>query len=205
MFLSRLKLNTNLRRTQLAMASPNKFHGAIESAFEEKQERNLWRIDKLKGQYYLMILSKVKPNFDGLIEQFGYKGEVEEVKSYDYLLNRIDKDQVWRFRLVANPTRTIWKKGERGKIVAHTSTKYQLEWLNNKASQNGFSIFEASVMSSNWKIFKKHNDKSKVRVKEVTFEGVLHVDDVCLFKKALTEGIGRSKVYGMGMLTIVSL
>jgi CRISPR system Cascade subunit CasE len=88
MFLSRLKLNTNLRRTQLAMASPNKFHGAIESAFEEKQERNLWRIDKLKGQYYLMILSKVKPNFDGLIEQFGYKGEVEEVKSYDYLLNR---------------------------------------------------------------------------------------------------------------------
>ena len=60
-------------------------------------------------------------------------------------------------------------------------------------------------MSSNWKIFKKHNEKSKVRVKEVTFEGVLHVDDVCLFKKALTEGIGRSKVYGMGMLTIVSL
>ena len=62
MFLSRIRLNTSLRKTQLAMASPNIFHGAIERAFDVKQVRNLWRIDKLMGQYFLLIVSKEKPN-----------------------------------------------------------------------------------------------------------------------------------------------
>lgn len=203
MFLSRVKLDTKLRKTQLAFESPNLFHGAVETAFSERQSRNLWRIDKLRGEYYILILSEDKPRLESIIKQFGYPEVSGETKEYDVLLNRLDNDQKWRFRLVANPTRTIKnEKGER-KISAHVSDKYQLEWLKQKAEKNGFEVDEAMVMSSDWKIFKKAGNKDRVRIKEASFEGMLTIKDVELFKNALIQGIGRGKVYGMGMLTIV--
>lgn len=57
MYLSRVPLDIQRRKTQIALVSPNKIHGAVENAFLEKQNRNLWRIDTLKNQTYLMILS----------------------------------------------------------------------------------------------------------------------------------------------------
>lgn len=203
MFLSRIKLNTNLRKTQLAFASPNLFHGAVERCFNERQERNLWRIDKLSGQYHLMILSKNIPSLENLEEQFGYKGS-SETKPYDGLLDRIENGQKWRFRLVANPTNSIKNNGKK-KILAHVSEKYQLEWLTKKADQHGFKVDDVTVMSSGWKMFKKHGDSAQVRLKEAAFEGVLTVKDVDAFRNALMYGIGRGKVYGMGMLTVVSM
>ena len=204
MFFSRVRLNTNLRKTQLAMASPNIYHGAIERAFEDKQKRNLWRVDKLRGQYYLLILSKEKPNLEVIVSQFGYKGETGEIKIYDSLINRVDEKQTWRFRLVANPTYSVkCDEKKRGKVIAHTSIRHQLEWLGKKALQGGFEIEEANVVASEWKIFRKKDKGAKVRIKEATFEGVLTINDVEKFKKTLIKGIGRGKVYGMGLLTIV--
>ena len=37
-----------------------------------------------------------------------------------------------------------------------------------------------------------------------TFEGILTVTDPELFCRALTEGIGRGKAYGMGMMTVMA-
>ena len=202
MFLSRVRLDTSIRKTQLAFASPNIFHGAVEEAFSERQKRNLWRIDKLKGQYYLLILSEIMPCLEGLLQQFGHDGDTGEIKRYDSLLNRLEEGQNWRFRLVANPTRTIKNdKGER-KISAHVSEKYQIQWLAQKAEKNGFDLVSTMVTSSEWKIFKKNGSRSSVRLKEVSFEGELIIKDLNLFKTALINGIGRGKVYGMGMLTI---
>lgn len=42
-----------------------------------------------------------------------------------------------------------------------------------------------------------------VSLLSVTFEGFLTVTDADLFRCTLTEGIGRGKAYGMGMLTVV--
>ena len=44
--------------------------------------------------------------------------------------------------------------------------------------------------------------QQKSRLLAVTYEGVLTVTDTELFCKALTEGIGRGKAYGMGLLTV---
>jgi CRISPR system Cascade subunit CasE len=200
-----VKLDVTKRSTQVALISPNKIHGAVESSFKNKQTRNLWRIDTLNGAYYLLILSADIPDLSEIIQQFGYRNEKGETKDYNSLINRIEKDSLWRFRLVANPTYSSFEEGKRGKIVAHVSSKHQLEWLFNKAGQNGFSIKEdsAKVLKSEWKIFKKKNHSARIRIKETTFEGILKVEDVELMKKALLSGIGREKAYGMGMLTIV--
>lgn len=206
MYLSRVKLNANKRSTELALASPNKFHGAVESCFLDKADRKLWRIDKLGGNYYLLILSPEKPCLSNIKDQYGFQESADEIKNYDKFLQKIEEGSVWQFRLVANPTYTVKKeRNERGKVKAHVSERYQMEWLNDKALSNGFSVLTegSCVVGSEWKVFYKKGYTSKVRFKETVFQGILRVEDLALFQNALIHGIGRGKAYGMGMLTIM--
>lgn len=207
MYLSRVPLDLSKRKTQKALASPNLFHGAVEEAFSEKQKRNLWRIDTVQGKTYLLILSNEKPNLAYIVAQFGNVESLGETKEYDRLLARIEEGSVWRFRLVANPVRSVSQGAGRGKVTAHTTEKFQLEWLNRKAEKGGFHIVPDSVCITEcgWKIFYKQKEKKRVRLLSVTFEGKLRVENVELFKNTLFQGIGREKAYGMGLLTIARI
>ena len=53
--------------------------------------------------------------------------------------------------------------------------------------------------------FTKKEAGNRISFISVTYEGILTVTDKELFVKALTEGIGREKAYGMGMLTVMRL
>lgn len=211
MFLTRVELDIKKRKTQIALASPNKFHGALESSFMNKQKRNLWRIDSLNGHLYFMVLSEELPDMASFIYEFGIADSIPESKDYMLLMDRIKKDSVWRFRLTANPTHAV-KHGEgRGKVVAHITEQHQKEWLISKGVKNGFCLIndECRVISSEWKRFYKHggrpeaeNHKKSAQMLLVTFEGILKVEDPEMFKKALSGGIGRGKAYGAGLLTV---
>ena len=205
MYLSRVRLDVSRRKTQIALVSPNKIHGALEEAFVRKQERNLWRIDRLKDDMYLLIVSAEKPDLSKIAVQFGFDNDCGELREYDRLLNRIETGSNWHFRLTANPVHSIQGGKRRGKIVAHTSERYQLEWLENQAVKRGFRIPPdgAYITESNWKIFSKGDSNQKVRILEVVFEGDLCVENADIFRNTLINGIGREKAYGMGMLTVV--
>lgn len=140
--------------------------------------------------------------------QFGYPADTDEIKSYDALLANIQEGSVWQFRLTANPTHSIASDtGTRGKVVAHVSEKYQMEWLTERAARNGFSLLSegSCIVGSEWKSFYKGNTRKKVQLKQTTYQGILQVEDVRLFRQALTQGIGRGKAYGMGLLTIMRI
>ena len=51
----------------------------------------------------------------------------------------------------------------------------------------------------------KEEAGNRISFISVTYEGILTVSDKEMFVKALTEGIGREKAYGMGMLTVMRL
>lgn len=204
MYLSRIPLDISKRKTQVALVSPNKFHGAIEEAFAERQCRNLWRIDNLKGRTYLLLLSESEPDLEYIAGQFGDIRDCGETKGYEALLNRIREGSVWHFRLVANPTYSKRKGEGRGKVTAHTVEEFQLQWLAGQSVKKGFRIVPDTVrvMESKWKIFNKRDMKHKIRILEAAFEGRLEVENEEVFKDTLITGIGREKAYGMGLLTI---
>lgn len=207
MYLSRVLLDISRRKTQVAMVSPNKIHGAVEEAFTRKQERNLWRIDRLRGQAYLLIVSAERPDLSKIAEQFGYMNDCGESKEYGRLLERIETGSKWHFRLTANPVHSIQGGKKRGKVVAHTSEKHQLEWLEKQAAKRGFRILPdgAYIVESNWRVFSKRDLDQKVRILEVVFEGNLCVENADVFRNTLINGIGREKAYGMGMITVVGI
>jgi CRISPR system Cascade subunit CasE len=207
MILTRVPIDRYNRKTLKALSSPNLFHGAVESSFEGERKRNLWRIDNLNGQMYLLLLSETKPDLDSFCSQFGDEKCVPESANYDKLLDRIKAGDRFRFRLTANPTKSVKSGGgERGKVCAHITTDHQKKWLEEKAETNGFFVTENSfdVTESRWYRFKKKNVKG-VTLLSVTYEGILEVKDADLFRNALVHGIGREKAYGMGMLTVMSI
>ena len=211
MYLTRMELDIGKRNTMRALVSPNIFHGAIEAAFPGEKDRKLWRIDNISQRCYLLILSPQEPMLEHAVKQFGLSGNVNqwETKDYKKLLDKVENDTIWRFRLVANPTKSVIdEKGNRGSVHAHNTPFYQKKWLIERCEKNGFMVTEEqfSVMESKWYEFYKGSDKRKrVTLLSVTYEGILSVMDSEKFKRTLIEGIGRGKAYGMGMLTVAKV
>ncbi|MBQ9348368.1 MAG: type I-E CRISPR-associated protein Cas6/Cse3/CasE [Oscillibacter sp.] len=221
MYLTRMKLNLSKRDTVRAMQSPNLIHGAVEQAFPGGRDRRLWRLDSLGGATYLLLLSREKPNLTNADAQFG-DGRGWETRPYEPLLTRIAPGTHWRFRLTANPTCNEKPKGRgsRGKVHAHITPKFQEKWFLDKAKAYGMEVerncFPAQgksddsqmeqtallVTGSQWYRFYKEGNGKPISLLAVSYEGSLTVTNAELFRKALTEGIGRGKAYGMGLLTV---
>ncbi len=208
MKITRLKLNTHLIKTLKALNNPNIFHAALEASLEgEQRSRLLWRVDTLKENKYLLVVSQTPLNTKKLESQFGYLNEPAQVKDYNLLLNRVNSGSIWLFKLTANPTKSIsLDKSKRGKVTSLYKEEELIEWLKRRGEKNGFLIRNVKIMGSRWISFSKKNDKKKkVSFQEVTYQGLLEVTDPEAFRQCLIEGLGRSKAYGMGLLTLVKV
>ena len=212
MYLTRVRLNEKRRSTMRALASPAMIHGAVESSFPGEKRRRLWRIDCLEGRWYLLVLSEDKPDMKNVAEQFGFPDEEPQWETRDYtpLLNRIQPQSSWHFRLTANPTRSSAAEADasgRGKVHNHVTIEQQKKWLMDRAESHGFQLKDEdfTITFRDWNVFcKKGNKGPRVSILAVTYEGNLTVTDPERFCETLTGGIGRGKAYGMGMLTVAS-
>lgn len=206
MYLTRMKLDISKRKTMLALSTPSVFHGAVESSFTGERGRNLWRIDQLGGNYYLLILSENEPDLTEAQNQFGSDEVKWESKDYTALTDRVKEGTVWQFRLVANPTYSVTREGQkRGSVRAHTTPEHQMEWLIKESQKHGFQLLENSysVASSQWYHFSKGLKGKRISMLAVSYEGILEVKDAAEFRETLLSGIGREKAYGMGLMTLV--
>ena len=208
MRLTRMALDTSKRRTMLALSAPSIFHGVLEQAFPRERMPKLWRIDRLRGTSYLMILSEEEPDLTQATAQLGFDGRPWESKDYSPLLQRITDGSRWNFRLCANPTYSSCRTGERGKVQAQITPEHQMQWLIGQGEKHGFSVTEdsARITESRWYQFGKGGgDRHQVRLLSVTYEGMLTVTDTSVFLDVLQHGIGREKAYGMGLMTLAGI
>lgn len=207
MYLSRVELDVSRRSTMLALASLQKLHGAVESAFSGERKRRLWRLDQLGEKLYLLIVSEDIPtNLMHIVTQFG-TGRVAESKCYDTLFERLKPESRWHFRLTANPVHAHpdpKHPGERGVVEAHCSEQFQKKWLMDRAGKHGFALLEDDFMvtETKWIRFRKHG-KNTVTLLSVTYEGSLRIVKPEAFQQLLCRGIGKGKAYGLGMITVV--
>ena len=213
MYFSRVMLDTGRRSTITALASLNKLHGAVEQAFPGQRQHKIWRIDSLGKKTYLLILSQSEPELSSLSKQFGPENGAEawEIKDYDPFLRCITLCSRWHFRLVANPTSSLMHTDEgerkRGKVTGHVTVEHQEKWLLDRAEKHGFLFYydDFRVVKNGWLHFRKGDNKQFVTLMSATYDGVLTVCDVELFRETLINGLGRGKAYGQGMLTIAKL
>ena len=206
MYMTRLELDRSRRETVLAMSTPSRFHGAIEAGYPGERRRRLWRIDELNGRSYLLIVSEDQPDLSAAAAQFSPPGARWETRAYDGLLASIVPGSRWHFRLTANPTVSAPSSGgERGRVYAHVTVQQQKDWLLKRAEAHGFQLTESSfdVTQRRTLTFRKGSERRPVTLGTCVFEGVLTVTDPALFRQTLTDGMGRGKAYGQGMMTVV--
>jgi len=128
-----------------------------------------------------------------------------EVKPFN---PEFSKEQLLRFRLQANPTKKIVAMTERGEIKRNGKripVKYDElnDWLTRHATAGGFSLDEESIGVQTGYVYinDSHEGKGR-RVFSTRYEGTLTVTDPERFYQTITGGIGPSKCFGFGLLSV---
>jgi CRISPR system Cascade subunit CasE len=112
----------------------------------------------------------------------------------------------------------------RGFRLTHRTAAHQLDWFVRRTTNWGFTIptarrddaapgmhdtgtpaHDVRIVTRNPQRFRKGTSKKMVSLTAVTFEGRLAVADPATLKEKLLGGIGPSKAYGCGLLTLAPL
>lgn len=208
MYLSRVEIDINNRRKIKDLTHAGAFHNWVESSFPEElksgeRSRKLWRIDKLNSKEYLLLVSQDKPNIEKL-EKYGVEG-TGQIKEYDNFLKSLKKEQQMNFRLVLNPVISKSRgSGNRSRVMPHVTSQHQIKYFLDRTIKNGFRVREedVNIVERGYVTFKKTQGRPIKLVKAV-YEGILTIEDTELFRNVLTDGIGKKKAYGFGLLTVI--
>lgn len=226
-YLTRMYLNPRRRQTIRFLRDPQALHAAVESAFPPRGDfsRTLWRLDADGDERKLLILSAEPPSLEHLQEQAGWANEITwESRPYGSLLSRLTRGQQYAFRLTANPVHSVLLPTGKRKRLAHVSVPYQLMWLAQRAEQIGVRFLDedgrttepladrrapggglTSVLVSHRETLHFRRGAQQVTIARARFEGSLEVVDVERLRDALTQGVGKAKAYGCGLLTLAPL
>ena len=108
----------------------------------------------------------------------------------------------YRFKVIVNPTR---RDSASRKLIAVRGREAVADWFVERAASSwGFSIDRAQLQVDRIEVL-QFSDKQQrpVTIAQAHIQGVLHVSDPHQFKLSFTQGIGRARAYGCGLLQIV--
>lgn len=209
MFLSRVEIDLTDRRNIKELTHLGAYHNWVEQCFpneikQSNRTRKLWRIDRLNGKSYLLILSETPPSLIEM-EKYGVQGSAQ-TKDYNDHLGKLKKGGRMRFRIVVNPVHSVMEKGKRGIEKPHITSFHQIQYFMDRTEKNGFHVDENEIqlVERNFELLRKPGQKP-IRVVKAVFEGVLTITDLELFIQVLTHGMGKKKAYGFGLITVIPL
>ena len=210
MYLSRMYLNPHRRKTRAFLANPEMLHAAIECTYHSDpstERRSLWRIEKESDRVTLYTLTPTVPSFEVLQEQAGWsQQQTWDSRDYSVLTGRLMAGQQYHFKLTANPTRTVTDTNGKKRRKAEIGPRNQLQWLVSRGEDMGAdfgsSADEATAMVTRSQKLNFPNKGNRITVISCTYEGTLKVTDPKKLQQVLTEGVGRAKAYGCGLLTL---
>lgn len=214
-YLSRFEFHRGRREARRLLASPRAMHGAVLAGFRDPpvrvpERRLLWRVDHDDHRSVLYLVSAEPPDLSHLVESAGWlTGPGWETADYSPVLSGLVAGQQWRFRLTANPTRSI-RCGDsddaRSRRVGHVSAEQQLSWLLGKGQSMGVTFGtecdNASIVITGRRLVSFRHSGSAISLAIAQFDGGLTVDDPDKLRRTLVSGVGPGKAYGCGLLTL---
>lgn len=225
MHLHRIHLNPRCKEAHRDLADPYQMHATLCRAFFPSDKpcppgSLLWRHEPeadRDGLARVLIQCSESPQWSRIpvSDWLAYaEPGVDLVRKL--ALDMLKEGQAFRFRLRANPCKTV--QGKRHGLVHPDS---QQAWLARKGEQHGFKLLVSATLhhtdimhSSEARAYHDvrvsheqilrgaQHGGNAIRVYSVLFEGRLAVTDSKLFVAALGTGIGHGKVMGLGLLSI---
>ncbi|MFF0746625.1 type I-E CRISPR-associated protein Cas6/Cse3/CasE [Streptomyces sp. NPDC004111] len=200
----------------------------VRPARDGEGPRVLWRVDRdHQSQVQLYIVSPAQPDLTHLVEQAGWPTLAEPgwaTFAYDGFLGALAAGDTWSFRLTANPVHNIRlpqdKPGDRTRRTAHRTPRHQMRWLLERQERAGFEVIRKAADQQLTESGDAHElivrdqvplqfhrppterSRQDVRFTRVTFDGRLRITEPDAFRRTLTQGLGKSKAYGCGLMTL---
>lgn len=222
MFLTKIDLAPERRLARKYLGSPQAMHAVVMGAtggnIGDGPGRVLWRVDR-GTTTALYILSPLEPDCSQLVAEAGAAGTQARTLDYSPFLASLDAGQLWAFRLAANPSYSASRgPGVRGQRYGHVTVEQQRQWLVERAPRHGFELMPVDhvddegsdgavmVVHRERPVFNRRRSegegRDRVTINRTVYEGVLHITDPEPLRRALIAGIGRSKAYGCGLMTL---
>lgn len=226
MHLSRLLLRPLSREVRRDLADCHEMHRTLLRCFPQaadpaRQEHGvLYRLEMAPNAFpRLLVQSRTAPHWAAL--PGGYLTDIAPddnpaTAPLDRLLDSVREQAAYRFRLVANPTRDISVPQPDGrkleKRVELRGEQAWYEWLERKGALHGFKPLRHAAKpevlnttaSAGGKLSGKRQG-AELTIAVVRFDGLLEVTDRDRFRQALGSGIGRSRAYGCGLLSVAAV
>lgn len=222
MFLTKIDLAPERRLARKYLGSPQAMHAVVMGAtggnIGDGPGRVLWRVDR-GTTTALYILSPLEPDCSQLVAEMGAAGTQARTLDYSPFLASLDAGQLWAFRLAANPSYSASRgPGVRGQRYGHVTVEQQRQWLVERAPRHGFELMPVDhvddegsdgavmVVHRERPVFNRRRSegegRDRVTINRTLYEGVLRITDPESLRRALIAGIGRSKAYGCGLMTL---
>ena len=208
--LSQIKINARSRDVQRDLADSHGMHRRVMSLLPDRAETpslrahtaTLHRLDRFPdGSIHLLVQSGLDDlRLDTL--PAGYAVEAPRTLNLDAFHARLHPGLTVRYAIAANPTRSIVQPGgQRGKRVPLAGYDAVRRWWDRKATEAGLTLIGGPRIDP---APQPSGTRGAHRVvhRAQRIEGSATVADVAALKRALTEGIGRGKAYGLGLLTL---
>lgn len=212
MIISQLVLNPHSRLVQKEIGNQYELHRSLMSAFPDQTDREtaalLYRLETSRGPLRsgiaILVQSTIEPDWHTLETRAAYLLHVPVLKKNIPPAQKLHG--IFRFTLRANPTR---RNSQSRKLIPLQQEKQLVEWIKNKADQNGFTILDESLLirkAPPLSMFKGNDGKFlRIQIQATDFSGLLQVTDAKNFMHAWQTGIGRGKSFGCGMLSLAKI
>ena len=210
MYLSRITLHTSqLSPSQLLhLVDRGEYvmHQWLWDLFPGDKERQfLYRREELQGAFRFFVLSQTQPA----------KSDVFTIECRPFV-PALSAGQVLSFNLRANPT--ICKAGKRHDLLMEAKRQVRgqvdgrdiwlhqqqsaIDWLSRQGEQNGFTLSQITVDAYRQQQIRREKSRQVIQFSSVDYTGLLVVNDPVLFLQRLTQGYGKSRAFGCGLMMI---
>ncbi len=201
MHLTRLTLDPRSAQARRDLGDAYEMHRTLARAFvadaQSPPARFLWRLEAGSNAWatpVVLVQAAAAGDWSVLQALPNYLQRPVEGKRLA-LEEWVEGGARYRFRLQANPT--VTRQGKRYGLVGETE---QLAWLGRQGERHGFSVEAALVTASD--VLSSRKGEGHISVQRVCFEGILQVQSLQAFSRALVAGIGPAKAFGCGLLSI---
>jgi CRISPR system Cascade subunit CasE len=110
----------------------------------------------------------------------------------------------YRFKVIVNPTR---RDSASRKLVAVRGRDNIAQWFTERATNSwGFAVSPRHLQVDKIEVLQfKDKHKRDITIGQAHVQGVLRITDREQFNNSFTQGIGRARAYGCGLLQIVPI
>ena len=200
-YLTKLVIPLENRTAAEALGDCQKMHRLICSFFGTgRQEENLlYRIRVLRGSIQVYLCSEHP--VEALPDTVRLAGQRDMTK----WLNSFAANACFGFDILTCPCRKVHQaerdRNSQRRILREPGER--MDWLNRKAEQNGFQIMDVRELEQSHSYGRRSSEKGgALHLDAYHYQGTLRITDPELFRKAVREGIGPEKAYGLGMLML---